>query len=184
MAKLAELKSKFDAMTQRKNEKGYKEYEEGVEVELGKENEAKVVVVEKAFYDAEAKVVEVAERFGIVEANAVAESEEEVNNEKITTKDPIHMSMEVLKKNIDVITHKIEAETKNIKEKDEVQKILTAMMTKLSIAKSKFIAMTHHGKATEGDNKKDLGHEVEPGKESQVKEAVEENKDSIPNQSG
>jgi len=183
MAKLAELKSKFDAMTQRKNEKGYKEYEEGVEVELGKENEAKVVVVEKAFYDAETKLVEVAERFGIVEANAVAESEE-VNNEEITTKDPIHMSMEVLKKNIDVITHKIEAETKNIKEKDEVQKILTAMMTKLSIAKSKFIAMTHPEKATEGDNKKDLGHEVEPGKESQVKEAVEENKDSIPNQSG
>lgn len=201
MAKLAILKSKFIAIIQKRKNKGSeKECEEelGIEVELGKEGEADVAVVEKALDDAEATVEKIAERFGIhlkseVEEGKIISNNNAVEVTAMTIKEketvtenegyPGDATMDALKKEVDTIAQKVEVETKNLMEKEEVQKVLTGLMAKLSIAKSKFIAMTQKkkGEDNKAEEEEELGLEVELGKEQQVRgTVVEESSNSVP----
>jgi len=214
MAKLAILKSKFVAMTRNKKKTSDDKEDEdevGVEVELGKEDQADVVVVKKSIENAESIVEKIADKFGILFKSVVEAAEDEKINiensdntkgssnieeedttttmegKEITTKKedyPGDATMEVLKKEMDVIAQKIEAGTKNITEKEEVQKILVPLIAKLSIAKSKFIAMTQKNTEKGEDNEDEREVEVEQEKEVEAKAEIEENSDSVPNTEG
>jgi len=214
MAKLAILKSKFVAMTRNKKKTSDDKEDEdevGVEVELGKEDQADVVVMKKSIENAESIVEKIADKFGILFKSVVEAAEDEKINiensdntkgssnieeedttttmegKEITTKKedyPGDATMEVLKKEMDVIAQKIEAGTKNITEKEEVQKILVPLIAKLSIAKSKFIAMTQKNTEKGEDNEDEREVEVEQEKEVEAKAEIEENSDSVPNTEG
>ena len=117
------------------------------------------------------------------------EEEEEEEEEETAEKGdyPGDVTLNALKNQVNAIAKKIEVETKNLTEKEEVQKVLTLLMAKLAIAKSKFIAMTQRtkDKGDEDDIVEDeLGVEVELGKESQAEVVVENNNndenDSVP----
>ena len=119
------------------------------------------------------------------------EEEEEQEQEETETAEkgdhPGDVTFDALKNQVNAIAKKIEVETKNLTEKEEVQKVLTLLMAKLAIAKSKFIAMTQKSK-DKGDEddivEDELGVEVELGKESQAEVVVENNNndenDSVP----
>merc|ERR1712204_145782 len=66
----------------------------------------------------------------------------------------------------------------------EVLKILVPLIAKLSIAKSKFIAMTQKNTEKGEDNEDEREVEVEQEKEVEAKAEIEENSDSVPNTEG
>jgi hypothetical protein len=71
------------------------------------------------------------------------EEEEEEETETAEKGDyPGDVTLDAPKNQVNAIARKIEVETRNLTEKEEVQKVLTPLMAKLAIAKSKFIAMT------------------------------------------
>jgi len=90
---------------------------------------------------------------------------------------PGDVTLEVLKKEINAIAEKIEVETKNLTEREDVQKVLTPLMAKLTIAKAKFIAMTQKNN-DKGEGEDVLGVEIELGKEDEAEVVVENNDNS------
>jgi len=96
---------------------------------------------------------------------------------------PGDVTLEALMKEVNAIAHKIEVETIHLTEREDVQKVLTPLMAKLTIAKSKFIAMTQKNKGKGEDEGKDdrnedeSGVEIELGKEDEAEVVVENNDD-------
>merc|ERR1712048_1325301 len=86
------------------------------------------------------------------------------------------------KKEVESISHRIETETKNLAEKEEVQKVLTPLMAKLAVAKKKFVSMTQKKKnkknkdGDDEDERDEQGVEVELGKEEDAKTVSERQK--------
>merc|ERR1712048_567182 len=85
------------------------------------------------------------------------------------------------KKEVESISHRIETETKNLAEKEEVQKVLTPLMAKLAVAKKKFVSMTQKKKNKKNkdgdeDERDEQGVEVELGKEEDAKTVSERQK--------
>merc|ERR1712048_855261 len=85
------------------------------------------------------------------------------------------------KKEVESISHRIETETKNLAEKEEVQKVLTPLMAKLAVAKKKFVSMTKKKKNKKNkdgdeDERDEQGVEVELGKEEDAKTVSERQK--------
>merc|ERR1712048_913106 len=86
------------------------------------------------------------------------------------------------KKEVESISHRIETETKNLAEKEEVQKVLTPLMAKLAVAKKKFVSMTQKKKnkknkdGDDEDEREEQGVEVELGKEEDAQTVSERQK--------
>merc|ERR1711865_496142 len=103
----------------------------------------------------------------------------EENTEDDTTKKeyPGDITLEHLKNEVESIAHKIETSTRNLVEREEVQKVLTPLMAKLAVAKAKFVEMSEKRKKKSkgGDDEEggEEGVEVELGKENNVEETEE-----------
>merc|ERR1711865_1267758 len=90
---------------------------------------------------------------------------------------PGDITLEHLKNEVESIAHKLETSTRNLVEREEVQKVLTPLMAKLAVAKAKFVDMSEKRKkkSKSGDDEKggEEGVEVELGKENNVEETEE-----------
>merc|ERR1712019_177579 len=114
------------------------------------------------------------------DSNEGEAAEEDAAKEK--KKDyPGDVTLDHLKKEVESISHRIETETKNLAEKEEVQKVLTPLMAKLAVAKKKFVSMTQKKKNKKNkdgdeDERDEQGVEVELGKEEDAKTVSERQK--------
>jgi len=103
---------------------------------------------------------------------------EETTEDDTTKKEyPGDITLEHLKNEVESIAHKIETSTRNLVEREEVQKVLTPLMAKLAVAKAKFVEMSEKRKKKSkgGDDEEggEEGVEVELGKENNVEETEE-----------
>merc|ERR1711906_15455 len=72
---------------------------------------------------------------------------EETTKDDTTKKEyPGDITLEHLKNEVESIAHKIETSTRNLVEREEVQKVLTPLMAKLAVAKAKFVEMSEKRK--------------------------------------
>merc|ERR1711865_1115607 len=103
---------------------------------------------------------------------------EETTEDDTTKKEyPGDITLGHLKNEVESIAHKIETSTRNLVEREEVQKVLTPLMAKLAVAKAKFVEMSEKRKKKSkgGDDEEggEEGVEVELGKENNVEETEE-----------
>merc|ERR1711865_794768 len=118
---------------------------------------------------------------------------EETTEDDTTKKEyPGDITLEHLKNEVESIAHKIETSTRNLVEREEVQKVLTPLMAKLAVAKAKFVEMSEKRKKKSkgGDDEEggEEGVEVELGKENNDRSSAttptgdDESKEKLPSQ--